>query len=181
MTKPSIRTTIAASVAAAGIAVGGVGLAAADDGPDSSSPSSSGDERRPGSGGGPGMRDGSALAEALGVSESELQDAFTAVHEDLAPSEGDRSAPPTDADREERQAELAAALAEELGLDAAEVTAALAEVHEARGTEARAALSDRLDEAVDAGDLTAADKASVLKAFDAGVLGGRPGGRPGRR
>ena len=88
--------------------------------------------------------------------------------------------PPTPTARGD-SAELAAALAEELGLDAAEVTAALAEVHEARGTEARAALSDRLDEAVDAGDLTAADKASVLKAFDAGVLGGRPGGRPGRR
>ena len=38
--------------------------------------------------------------------------------------------------------------------------------------EHRSDLSDRLDAAVKAGDLTAADKASVLKAFDAGVLDG---------
>lgn len=39
------------------------------------------------------------------------------------------------------------------------------------------AAADRFDEASYAGDLTSADKASVLKAFDAGVLGG-PISRP---
>ena len=50
---------------------------------------------------------------------------------------------------------------------------------EARATE-RADLKTRLDAAVKAGTLTAADEASVLKAFDADLLGGRGGpGGPG--
>ncbi len=43
-------------------------------------------------------------------------------------------------------------------------------------TEARARLVERLDDAVAEGDLTAADKASVLKAFAAGVIGTGPRG-----
>jgi hypothetical protein len=173
----AIRSTVAASVAAVGIAVGGVGLASADDGTVSSSPSSTAGEHRPGPGGGAGMFDVAALAEALGVTESELQEALEAVREELAPTDGDRSTPPDDAERDERQAELAGALAEELGLSAADVTTALDELHAAHEVEERTELSDRLDDAVDAGDLTAADKESVLKAFDAGVLRGGPGPR----
>lgn len=59
-----------------------------------------------------------------------------------------------------------------LGIDAAKVTAAFDELRAERQAEARAAFGARLDEAVKAGKLTEADKASVLKAFDAGVLGG---------
>jgi hypothetical protein len=172
----AIRTTVAASVAAAGLAVGGVGLASAADETPASSPSSTTDEHRPGPGGS-GMFDVSALAEALGVTEAELQDALDAVHEDLAPAEGGRPAPPTDADRDQLQSDLAAALADELGLTDAEVTAALDELRADHEAEERSALSDRLDDAVDAGDLTGTDKASVLKAFDAGVLSGGPGPR----
>ena len=66
-------------------------------------------------------------------------------------------------------------LAEALDLSEEKVAAALEDLRAAHEAEERTALSERLDAAVEAGDLTAADKASVLKAFDAGVLGG-PGG-----
>ena len=64
------------------------------------------------------------------------------------------------------------ALAAEVDLSAAEVTAAFEQVQQGRAAERRSALGDRLDEAVTAGDITTEDRASVLKAFDAGVLGG---------
>ncbi|MFB9767842.1 hypothetical protein ACFFOS_25945, partial [Nocardioides kongjuensis] len=83
-----------------------------------------------------------------------------------------RPAPPTDAERAEREAALAKALAEELGLDEAKVSAALDDVRAAHDAERRQDLSDRLDQAVSDGTLTAGDKASVLEAYDAGVLGG---------
>ncbi len=92
--------------------------------------------------------------------------------------------------------DLAAALAEELGIDEAKVTAALEKIHAARQAEARAAhladLRSRLDTAVEEGTLTEAESAAILKAAEAGVLApgpgpggpglGRPGGpgRPGR-
>ena len=48
-----------------------------------------------------------------------------------------------------------------------------------REAEHRTELSSRLDEAVSKGTLSSSDKDSVLKAFDAGVLGGGPGGGHG--
>ena len=68
-------------------------------------------------------------------------------------------------------------LAKELGIDEAKVTAALEKVKAAHEAEHKTELTARLDAAVTAGDLTASDKASVLKAFDAGVLQGGPGPR----
>ncbi|MFC7502794.1 hypothetical protein, partial [Nocardioides sp. GCM10030258] len=68
---------------------------------------------------------------------------------------------------------LAKALADELGLDEAKVADALDTLRDAQKAERRTDLSERLDTAVKDGDLTDADKASVLKAYDAGVLGGR--------
>jgi hypothetical protein len=174
----AIRTTVAAGVAAAGLTVGGIGLASAADDTPSSSESGTTADHRPGPGG-PGMFDSAELAEALGVSEDELEAALEAVRDERAPSDGDRTTPPSDEDRDEMRSRFAAALAEELGLTEEEVTAALDELHEDREADARSALSDRLDEAVEAGDLTAADKESVLKAFDAGVLGGGPIGHHG--
>ncbi len=186
-----IRRGVASGIAGAGLAVGALGIAsAADDGAqsDSSTPSESsstdasskrGDGDRGhgrGPGGGHGLG-GSELAEALGVSEADLRSAFESVREQREPSQADRSTPPTDAEREERREEMIASLAEELDLSATEVTAAFEEVQEAHAAERRTALGDRLDEAVTAGDLTAADRASVLKAFDAGVLGGPKGER----
>ena len=95
--------------------------------------------------------------------------------------------PPTEAEQEARQDELAAALAEALEVDAAEVETALEEIRadveaamEERFAEfreqARADLVERLDDAVEEGTLTEADKESVLKAYDEGVLDGPLGG-----
>lgn len=90
--------------------------------------------------------------------------------------------------REERGAafrgEIAAALADELGLDAATVEAALetvqAEMEEQREAEHRMALEDRLAAAVEAGDLTQEQADALLAAEEAGVFGGGPGmGGPG--
>lgn len=188
-----IRTGAAAGVAALGLTLGGISLASADDAATdtSSTATEATDDARdgergpggPGRGpGGPGL-DAAALAEALGVDEAKVTAALEAVHDDLhaqredAEADGERT-PPTEAEREAVQQQMVTALAEELGVDEAKVTAALEEARAAHEAEHRTELSERLDEAVTAGDLTAADKASVLKAFDAGVLGG-PGGGPG--
>jgi hypothetical protein len=114
--------------------------------------------------------------------------------------------PDHEAVREQRQQELAAALATELGIDKAKVAAALEKVEAARQAEAKADriadLKTRLDAAVQEGKLTAEESAAILKAAEAGVfphggghgpggvhsLGGGPGlgggqgpgGRPGR-
>ncbi len=187
-----IRRGVATGIAGAGLAVGGIGIAsAADDGAQSDSstpaPSSATDNGSPKHGdrgrgpGGGHMLGGPELAEALGVSETELQSALESVREQLEPSQTDRSTPPTDGEREERRDQMIDALAEELDLSAAEVTTAIEELQQARADERRTALGDRLDEAVTAGDLTTEDRASVLKAFDAGVLGGGRGGDRGAR
>ena len=97
--------------------------------------------------------------------------------------------PDREADRAQRQDELAAALATELGIDKAKVAAALEKVQTARETEAKAdriaELKTRLDAAVKEGKLTAEQSAAILKAAEAGVLQGGfgghgRGGRPGR-
>lgn len=116
--------------------------------------------------------DASALADQLGVDEAKLTAALQKVRTSMQDSDEDRTGPPTEAERTARQQEFAAALAKELGIDQAKVTAALDALRAERQADARAAFSARLDEAVKAGKLTEADKASVLKAFDAGVLGG---------
>lgn len=128
--------------------------------------------------GGRGGVDAAALATALGLDEAEVTAAVTAAREATrpeAPASGETRTPPTEAERTAREKAFASALATELGIDEAEVTAALADLREARQAEHKAELSTRLDAAVTAGTLTAADKASVLKAFDAGVLKGGPG------
>jgi len=100
------------------------------------------------------------------------------------------------AERAERQDELAAALATELGIDKAKVAAALEKVRADRKAADKdatrtpesqadriARLKTRLDEAVKAGKLTAEESAAILKAAQAGVLpvgGGPRGGHPGR-
>ena len=123
--------------------------------------------------------DTAALATALGVSEDELSDAFDAVREatrpDAAdrPAEGEERTPPTDEERAEREAAFVNALAKELGLEESKVSDALETLRAARTAEHRTDLAERLDQAVEDGDLTEADKESVLKAYDAGVLGGR--------
>ena len=81
-----------------------------------------------------------------------------------------------------------AALASALALDEAKVTAAVSAAREATRPDApaqgetrtpptEAERTARQKAFATAGDLTASDKASVLKAFDAGVLQGGPGPR----
>ena len=94
--------------------------------------------------------------------------------------------------REDRRAEhrdkLAEALAKELGIDQAKVAAALDKVDEQMRADAKAerqnALKERLATAVSEGKLTQAEADAILKASEAGVLGGPDGlggpGRPGR-
>lgn len=182
--------TRAAALLAAGAVAGGATAAtlsahAADDtGSSSSSSSASAGDRGPGGPGGPGGHghgpgvDAAALAKALGVSESKVSDALDAAREATKPADGDKPAagekptPPTEAERTAREAAFAKALAKELGVDQAKVTKALETVRAARDAERRTELSERLDTAVKDGKLTAGDKASVLKAYDAGVLGG---------
>lgn len=171
----------AAALLAAGAVAGGVTATAltatAHDTTGSSSTSSAASTDRGGRHGGRGL-DAAALAEALGVSEGEVSDALDAVREQLepdaasTPADGERPTPPTEAERVEREAALAEALAAELGLDEATVSAALEDLRSAHAAERRQDLADRLDQAVTDGELTDADKASVLKAYDAGVLGG---------
>lgn len=167
-----IRTGVAGAVAAAGLVVGGTAIASADDQPSASSETQSA-ARGPGGHGGKGgpgigVRDAAAFAKALDVSEDDLTAAFKAVREDL---KGDKSADGDRVAREVRQAALAAALAEELDISPDTVTSALEDLRSDATADRRTKLSERLDTAVDGGDLTDTDKASVLKAFDAGVLG----------
>ncbi len=112
-----------------------------------------------------------------------------------SPSASASSAPADKPDREaaraQRQDELAAALATELGIDKAKVAAALEKVQAARQSEVKADrianLRTKLDAAVTAGTLTAEQRDAILKAAEAGVLPqggfgghGPGGGRPGR-
>lgn len=109
-----------------------------------------------------GQRHAEELAERLGVEQDALEDAMATLRENR---------------REEGRAAMAAALAEELGLDEATVTSAFEELRTERQATARTTFAERLAAAVEDGTLTEADKESVLKAFDAGVLGRGPGGQ----
>ncbi|KGN43028.1 hypothetical protein [Knoellia aerolata] len=193
MTRITKTTALAGMAGAAAIVTLGVGANAAlaettpTPAPSSSSATSDSDdapstsdamgERRGGHGPGGkgGMRgaDASALAEQLGLDEATVEAAVTKVREATRPTErpaeGTR---PTEAEREARQAAYVTALAEELGVTEAKLTAALAEIRGEHQAEHRTRLEERLDTAVDDGTLSDADRASVLKAFDAGVLGG---------
>lgn len=120
---------------------------------------------------GPGMRgrhgvEITDLAEKLGVEDAALEDAMANLRETR---------------REEGRSAIAAALAEELGLDEEVVTTAFEELRTEHRASARTGLVERLDAAVEEGTLTEADKAAVLKALDAGLLGRGPGGPGGRR
>jgi len=100
-------------------------------------------------------------------------------------SESPTEEEPTAEDREariaEREQRFAAALADELGLDEDTVAAAVDTVRtqlmEERAAERRAALEERLAEAVAAGELTQEQADALLAAEEAGVLGRRFGPR----
>jgi hypothetical protein len=176
--KQRLRATglVAAGVVAGGILAGTLGAQAANDANDRTEAAPAGTIMRAHHGGPGSPGGGEDLAKALGVSQEKLRAAFAALHDDVKPADRRADGPPTAAERAARHEKVTDALAEELGLSEAKVEAAFEEVREAHAAEHRAALSDRLDTAVEDGKLTNDDKASVLKAFDAGVLGG-PGGR----
>ncbi|MEJ3747319.1 hypothetical protein WEI85_29040 [Actinomycetes bacterium KLBMP 9797] len=111
---------------------------------------------------------------------------------------GSSSTTRTDRDqqRAERDAALAKALATELGVPEDKVAAALDKVREqlkpqdqpkdgqgAQQSQAdrQAALKSRLDQAVKDGKLTRQEADAILKAYEAGVLRGGPGGGRGPR
>ena len=175
MTKQRLRAAglVAAGVVAGGILAGTLGAQAANQA----------DDHQPGAPAhvrvhfeGPGGPRGQAdLAKELGVSQKKLHKAFASVRDEVRPAKRP-DGPPSEADIKAMESKLAAALADELGLSESKVSAALEKVRNAHEAEHREALSDRLDAAVKDGKLTEDDKASVLKAFDAGILGG-PGGR----
>jgi membrane-bound lytic murein transglycosylase B len=114
-----------------------------------------------------------------------------------SPAPSTSAAPDHRAGHAQRQEELAAALATELGIDKEKVAAALEKVQAARRAENRAENKDRtpakadpakriedlkarLDAAVKEGKLTAEESAAILKAAEAGVLPHGRGGGPGR-
>ena len=176
MKKQRLRATglVAAGVVAGGILAGTLSSQAADDNDTDVAPSGMVmHAHRPGLGGPGGGED---LAKALGVSEERLRAAFEAIRDDVRPGERRADGPPTRAERVAKRDEVTSALAEELGISEAKVEAAFKEVRKEHAAERRDALSDRLDAAVKDGELTSDDKESVLKAFDAGILGG-PGPR----
>lgn len=182
---------IGGTAIAAGIGLGGLAVANAQDQnatPDTttSQDADPGAQQRSGASG-KGMRgekgaDGMAteLASALGKDPEAVKQALKEVREAQKPADGTRpTTRPTDAERQAHEQKFASALAEKLGVDTQQVTDALTAARTAHEQERTTALTTRLDEAVTAGTITAADKASVLKAIEAGVLGGLggPGGR----
>ncbi len=102
----------------------------------------------------------------------EIREANRPAMPSTAPS-ADPSAKPTRPDPAEREAALAKALAEKLGVDRALVTKALDEIKAARQADRAAELKTRLDAAVKAGTLTQAEADAVTKAVEKGVIGGR--------
>ncbi len=126
-----------------------------------------------------------ALAFAISPAQAEPTPSPSASASSSAAAKPDREAA-----RAQRQDELAAALATELGIDKAKVAAALEKVRAAQQTQAQAdriaELKTRLDAAVQEGKLTAEESAAILKAAEAGVFpqgwggGHGRGGRPGR-
>ncbi|HEU4545365.1 MAG TPA: hypothetical protein VFR88_03655 [Microlunatus sp.] len=187
-----VVASAAAGALALGVGVGIAGFASADPtttpspNPSASAPADPGrgGPGRDGHRGGPGRGVADAdlaeqLAQKLGVTEAKVTSALQEIREanrparpSAAPST-DPSARPTRPDPEQREAALAKALAEKLGVDEAKVTKAFEEIRAARQADRAAELTSRLDAAVKAGTLTRAEADAVTKAVEKGVIGGR--------
>lgn len=136
--------------------------------------------------------DTKALAQKLGITEEKLTQALDSIrqeHKDAkaqgrdqqGKDESEQQETPAERQKEAEQerADFTKELAKKLGIDQAKVTTALDQLRTEQQAQAkttfRTELSSRLDKAVSAGKLTSADRDSVLKAFDAGVLAPQPG------
>lgn len=130
------------------------------------------------------------FAKALGVSEDQLKAALKKVMQENRPKNAPKpgakpgakpakpgakpgAGRPNAAKFKQRKAEFVKDLAKELKKSPSDVTKALDKVKQERKAERRDELTNRLDAAVKDHKLTATDEKSVLKAFDAGVLGGK--------
>lgn len=181
------RLGIAGAVTSVGLAAGGIAMASAESTADT--PASS--QPHPGGLRGDRGQIAEVLAKELGLDKEVVQKALDEVRTDTSKStDGSKTkpTPPTAAERTERQAALAKALAKKLGVSEAKVKAALTVANkqadadrQERRADSRANLVTRLDAAVKAGTLTKSDKASVLKAFDAKLIGGFGGVTGGQR
>jgi hypothetical protein len=184
-----VVASAAAGALALAVGVGLAGLASADPTTTPSPNPSASAPADPGRGGGPGGHRGGRgfggadlaeqLAERLDVTEAqvtralqEIRDADRPAKSSTAPS-ADPSAAPTRPDPTAREAALAKALAEKLGVDETKVTKAFAEIRAAREADRAAELRTKLDAAVADGTLTRAEADAVTKAVEKGVIGSR--------
>ncbi|HYI54583.1 MAG TPA: hypothetical protein VEX57_11500 [Microlunatus sp.] len=184
-----VVASAAAGALALAVGVGLAGLASADPTTTPSPNPSASAPADPGRGGGPGGHRGGRgfggadlaeqLAERLDVTEAEvtralqeIRDADRPAKPSTAPS-ADPSAAPTRPDPTAREAALAKALAEKLGVDETKVTKAFAEIRAAREADRAAELKTKLDAAVADGTLTRAEADAVTKAVEKGVIGSR--------
>lgn len=189
--KKKAVSVAAATAAAAAIGFGVSGAAQADTTTPTPNPTStstqgstqgSGDltESSPRAGHGPGGRHGSgvgrgvdlsSLATKLGVDQTKLETALTAVREEMKPADGAKPDPTAKPDPSVRDNELATELASKLGIDTAKVKAAFTELRTAAEASRTKAFADRLAQAVTDGKLTPAEADAVKKAAKAGVIG----------
>ena len=131
-------------------------------------------EHRAGRGHGGKGFDAEALATKLGLTETAVSDAVSAVRD--ATEAGDRpSSDATDEEREAakdaRQSAIVTALAAELNIDEDTVSAALTDIRSEKTAERAAAATATLDEAVADGTLTQTEADAVQKAMDAHIMG----------
>lgn len=183
---------IGGTAVAATLGLGGIAMANAQETPDTTTTQSQpaqgtdsqGQNQNQGQGGPRGEKGGrgegmaAELATALGVDEQKVSDALEEIRSENTQAENtqEKGTKPTEQDRQARDSEMASKLAEKLGVDRQKVTDAMTTVRTQHQQQETERLSTSLDQAVSAGTLTEADKASVLKAQQAGVLGGGHGG-----
>ena len=188
---------IGGTAVAATLGLGGIAMANAQETPDTTTTQSQpaqgadaqGQNQNQGQGGPRGEKGGrgegmaAELATALGVDEQKISDALEEIRSENTPDKNtqekgtqEKGTTPTEQDRQARDSEMASKLAEKLGVDRQKVTDAMTTVRTQHQQQETERLSTSLDQAVSAGTLTEADKASVLKAQQAGVLGGGHGG-----
>lgn len=181
--KKKAMSVAAATAVAAAIGFGVSGAAQADPTtPTSASTQGSKDAAgsAPRTGHGPGGRHGggmgrgvelSSLATELGVDQSKLETALTAVRQEMRPAAGVKPDGATKPDPSVRANELATKLASKLGIDVAKVKAAFTELRAAAEADHTKAFDDRLAQAVKDNKLTQAEADAVKKAARAGVIG----------